>query len=89
MKITLRQLKYKCVEVNKSMRGTRFGVAVDRYGDDIAVTMKYRRPGMGDLRIAFSGTAKEADSYLDGLRDGVECLLLQDAGVDTQDGSDV
>lgn len=89
MKITLRQLKYKCVEVNQSMRGTRFGVAVERSGDDIAVIMKYRRPGMGELRVAFTGTAKEADSYLDGLRDGVGCLLLQESDVDTQDGTDV
>lgn len=30
MKITLKQLKYKCVEVNKALRGTPYGVAIER-----------------------------------------------------------
>lgn len=83
MKITLKQLEAKCRLINPYMRNTRYGVAVCRSHDDIAVQLVPRRAGL-QPKTEFVGSAREADAYLDGLVTGVAMLKV---GEEVEDGS--
>lgn len=86
MKTTLKQLESKCRHINPYMRKTRYGVAVCRMSKDIAVQFVNRAPG-GGTKVEFCGSAREVDSYLEGLVTGVAMLKVGDEIED--DGSDV
>jgi hypothetical protein len=83
MKVTLKQLEAKCRQINPYMRKTRYGVAVCRSGEDIAVQFVSRKTGFPP-KTEFVGSAREADAYLDGLVTGVAMLKV---GEDEDDGS--
>ena len=83
MKVTLKQLQYKCIHINRRMRSTLYGVVVDRTGEEISVTMLPRRTGWMK-KLVFTGSAKEVDAYLSGLVAGVG---LDRVG-DEEDGTD-
>lgn len=83
MKTTLKQLEAKCREINPYMRNTRYGVAVCRFHDDIAVQLVPRKIGLRP-KTEFVGSAREVDAYLSGLVTGV---VFERVGEEDEDGS--
>jgi len=91
MKITLKQLKYKCVDVNKALRATPYGVAIDRMGGnsvDVCLQLVPRRTGRASHNL-FVGNTKEADAFLNGMVTGVGICPAAAVDPEAQDGSDV
>lgn len=86
MKITLKQLDYKCRRyVNPYMRRTRFGVSLYRStGNDISVELVPRHTD-SSASIRYTGAAREVDAFLSGLTLG---LTLERVGEEADDGTD-
>ena len=70
MRSALRQLDAACSNLNRGvLKTTPFGVGVERFGSDVMVIRKARRPPhMSMAGVIFSGDTEECFAFLDGLK---------------------
>lgn len=85
MKLTFRQLENICRDANQKLRGTPWGLSLERVKEAVFVRVIPRKPGAVS-GMSFVGSIREAEAFICGVSTGAGFRMVPDP--DEQEGSE-